>query len=70
MARKGRVQVGADADLVAFDPETVSDHATYDAPTRTSQGMRHVFVAGTPVVTDGVLDTQARPGRPIRGSVL
>ena len=70
MARKGRVQVGADADLVAFDPDTVSDHATYDAPTRTSQGMRHVLVAGTPVVTDGVLDTQARPGRPVRGSVL
>ena len=70
MARKGRIQVGADADLVAFDPETVSDHATYDAPTRTSQGIRHVLVAGTPVVTDGVLDTHTRPGRPVRGAVL
>ncbi|MBU6245171.1 MAG: amidohydrolase family protein [Actinomycetales bacterium] len=70
MARKGRIQVGADADLVAFDPETVSDHATYDAPTRPSQGMRHVLVAGTPVVADGVLDTRARPGRPVRGAVL
>lgn len=70
MSRKGRIQVGADADLVAFDPETVSDHATYDAPTRTSQGMRHVLVAGTPVVTDGVLDTLSRPGRPVRGAAL
>ena len=70
MARKGRIQVGADADLVAFDPETVSDRATYDAPTRTSQGMRHVLVAGTPVVIDGVLDTHARPGLPVRGAVL
>ena len=70
MARKGRIQVGADADLVAFDPETVSDRATYDSPTRTSQGMRHVLVAGTLVVIDGVLDTHARPGLPVRGAVL
>jgi len=69
MARKGRIQVGADADLVAFDPEAVSDQATYDAPTRTSAGVCHVLVAGIPVVADGVLDTQARPGRPVRGAV-
>lgn len=69
MVRKGRIQVGADADLVAFDPETVSDRATYDAPTRPSEGMRHVIVAGTSVVSDGVLDAQARPGRQVRGSV-
>ncbi len=68
MARKGRIQVGADADLVVFDADLVTDRATYDAPTRTSEGIRHVFVAGTPVVTDGVLDVQARPGRPIRSS--
>jgi Amidohydrolase family len=68
MRRKGRVQVGADADLVAFDANTVTDRATYDAPTRTSEGIRHVYVSGVPVVTDGALDTEARPGRPIRGS--
>ena len=67
MARKGRVQVGADADLVVFDAETVTDRATYDSPTLTSEGIRYVFVDGTPVVIDGVLNTEARPGRPVRG---
>jgi len=65
MRRKGRVQVGADADLVVFDPATVTDHATYTqvAP---SSGFRHVLVGGTPVVRDGELLTTALPGRPVR----
>lgn len=69
MARKGRIQVGADADLVVFDADTVTDRATYDEPTRTSEGIRHVFVAGTPVVRDGQLQPDARPGRPVRSTV-
>jgi N-acyl-D-aspartate/D-glutamate deacylase len=69
MARKGRVQVGADADLVVFDAQTVTDRATYDSPTLTSEGIRHVFVAGTPVVSEGQLLPEARPGRPVRSSV-
>ncbi len=68
MARKGRIQVGADADLVVFDPETITDRATYDEPTLTSAGIHHVFVSGVPVVRDGTLLVDARPGRPVRGA--
>ena len=69
MARKGRIQVGADADLVVFDPDSITDRATYEDPTRTSEGVRHVLVGGAFVVRDGVLDTAVRPGRPVRGAV-
>ncbi|MDF5756039.1 amidohydrolase family protein [Spongiactinospora sp. TRM90649] len=66
LRRKGRVQAGCDADLVVFDPATVSDQATYEASTRPSTGYRHVFVAGEAVVADGELVLSALPGRAIR----
>jgi N-acyl-D-aspartate/D-glutamate deacylase len=63
--RKGRLQVGADADIDVFDLATVSDRATYTAPAEPSVGFRFVLVNGTLVVRDGqVLD--ARPGRALR----
>ena len=67
MRRKGRVQVGADADLVVFDPDEITDRATYSEPTLPSAGIDQVMVAGELVVRDGELQTQVRPGRPVRG---
>jgi Amidohydrolase family len=65
MRRKGRVQVGADADLVVLDPAAISDRATYTSVTP-STGIAHVVVDGVFVVRDGALITTANPGRPIR----
>jgi imidazolonepropionase-like amidohydrolase len=64
LGRKGRVRPGADADLVAFDPERIADRATY-TELHPSTGVRHLIVAGTPVVRDGRLLLAAAPGRAI-----
>jgi hypothetical protein len=66
MARKGRLQAGSDADIVVFDPDTISDQATYANSTRASTGIRHVLVNGTFIVRDGELVTGVLPGRPVR----
>jgi cytosine/adenosine deaminase-related metal-dependent hydrolase len=66
MRRKGRVAPGADADIVVFDPDTLTDRATYTHSTRPSAGIRQVLVNGTFVVRDGSIVADARPGRPVR----
>ncbi len=66
MKAKGRLAVGADADLTVFDPATILDRATLDAPTTPSAGIPHVLVHGSFVVRDGKLVPGARPGRPVR----
>ncbi len=58
MKKKGRVQVGADADNVVFDPETIIDRATYQDPAQYSTGIDHVVVNGT-VTTLQILALQA-----------
>jgi N-acyl-D-aspartate/D-glutamate deacylase len=69
MRNKGRLQVGADADIVAFDFETISDRATFSQMNRPSEGVKHLVVSGEVLISDGVLDVAARPGKPVRRPV-
>ena len=63
---KGRLQVGADADITVFDPAHVIDRATFDNPAQYSDGIPYVLVNGVFVVRNGELQGQAAPGRPLR----
>jgi N-acyl-D-amino-acid deacylase len=60
--RRGRLARGYFADVVAFDPSAIRDHATYADPHCYATGMVHVFANGEPVLRDGE-HTGARPGR-------
>jgi N-acyl-D-aspartate/D-glutamate deacylase len=66
LATKGRIAIGADADLAIFDPATVIDRATFEKPAQYSEGIAYVLVNGTLVVDHGELVPNATPGRPIR----
>ena len=63
---RGSLKPGYFADVVVFDPETITDHATYSEPHQYATGMVHVFVNGTRVL-DGGEHTGALPGRVVRG---
>lgn len=63
---RGRLQSGYFADVVIFDPDSVTDHATFDNPMQLSTGVSEVLVNGTLVLRDGE-HTGALPGRVVRG---
>ena len=63
---RGVLKVGAFADVVAFDPRTVGDRATFDTPHQYAVGMKHVLVNGVPVLLNGE-HTGATPGRALKG---
>jgi imidazolonepropionase-like amidohydrolase len=53
MTRKGRIQVGADADITIFDADTIIDTATFEGGLSFSEGIHYVLVNGVPVVDSG-----------------
>jgi N-acyl-D-amino-acid deacylase len=63
---RGRLAPGYFADVVVFDPKTISDRSTYEKPHQYATGVRHVWVNGVQVLKDGE-HTGATPGRVVRG---
>jgi N-acyl-D-aspartate/D-glutamate deacylase len=68
MANKGRIKVGADADITVFDPDTVKDNSVLDQGKNSlpSTGIPHVVVNGTIVVRDSKVLKDVYPGQAIR----
>ena len=66
ISERGKLEAGYFADVVVFDPETISDHAEFGDAHRYATGVRHVLVNGTLVLRDGE-HTGATPGRVVRG---
>ena len=66
MREKGRVRVGADADITVFDAATVVDRSTYREPSLSPVGIQHVIVNGVSVVANGRAVDGVAPGKPVR----
>jgi dihydroorotase len=66
LSNKGRIAVGADADITVFDPQRVTDRATFENPAQYSEGIPYVMVNGFWVVKDGQLQADAHPGQGLR----
>ena len=69
MKNKGRIKVGADADVTIFDPATVKDTGTYETGPRFAVGIPYVIVNGVPVVSQGATVAGAFPGRAVQGRI-
>lgn len=63
---RGVLKKGMWADLVIFDPNTIRDRSTYDAPNQLAEGMDYVLVNGTPVLENAKM-TGVLPGKVLRG---
>jgi len=66
MKNKGRIRIGADADLTIFDPQAITDRSTFQEPAQYSEGIKFVLVSGVPIIKDGQVQPGTNPGRPIR----
>ncbi len=67
MRLKGRLQVGCDADITIFDPETIRDRADFEKGLSFSEGIPYVLVNGILVVDKGKTVEGVFPGRPVMG---
>jgi dihydroorotase len=67
MKKKGRMQVGADADITVFNPATVKDKATFEKGLAFSEGVDYVLVNGVIVLKNGKTVAEVFPGQPIFG---
>ena len=63
---KGRIAVGADADITVFDPNRIIDRATFENPAQYSDGVEYVMVNGTFVVYSGKLVEGVAPGQGVK----
>ena len=70
MRQKGRLRIGADADITIFDPATVLDRSTYREPSLPPVGIQHVIVNGVSVVANGQAVEGVAPGKAVRGATL
>jgi dihydroorotase len=66
MKNKGRIRVGADADLTIFDAQTIIDKSTFNNPAQYSEGIKFVVVNGVMIIKNGELQSGLNPGRPVR----
>lgn len=67
MRLKGRIQVGSDADITVFNPETIIDKATFEKGLEFSEGVEHVLVNGSFVLRNGNTLSNVFPGQAIYG---
>lgn len=67
MHKKGRIQVGADADITIFNPQTITDKATFENGLAFSEGVVYVLVNGVLVLQNGKMVPNTLPGQPIFG---
>jgi dihydroorotase len=70
MRNKGRLRVGADADITIFDAATVIDRSTYREPSLPPSGIQHVIVGGVSVVSSGRAVEGVAPGKPVRAPTI
>lgn len=67
MRFKGRIQVGADADITIFDPNTIIDKATFEKGLEFSSGIEYVMVNGTFILKNGETVSNVFPGQGVYG---